>query len=147
MTRIPLVKINTIMNNTTDRTPPRQSRDIVEETEKPVEEGGTLGKYWKVSCAVVYLVICIFDFLIMPGMLTQFSENIDYSQLYAQVNAMENYQAQVALLNKVDYNVQTWSPLTLQGAGMFHIAFGAILTGVAMSQTGRSKTTRREREM
>jgi len=130
--------------DTDDKIQRRRTAPVqVEETEKPVDEGGVLGKYWKVACAVVYLVICIFDFLIMPGMLTQFSENIDYTQLFEQVNKLENYQAQVALLNKVSYEVQTWKPLTLQGAGMFHIAFGAILTGVAMSQTGRQRTTTR----
>ena len=118
-------------------------RSQVEETEKPVEEGGTLGKYWKVSCAIIYLIICIFDFLVMPAMITQYSEHIDYSHVFEELAKLESPQAQVALINKIDYKVQTWNPLTLQGAGMFHLAFGAILTGVAMSKTGREKTTRR----
>jgi len=117
--------------------------NVIEQTEKPVPEGGILGKYWKLACAIVYLTICIFDFLIMPAMITHYSEDINYTALYEQVNKMENAQAQVALINKIEYKVQTWNPLTLQGAGMFHLAFGAILTGVAMSKTGRERTTRR----
>jgi len=116
---------------------------IIEQTERPVEEGGKLGKYWKLACAIVYLIICIFDFLIMPAYVMTYSKEMDYSQLYAQVASMENPQAQVALIGKIDYKLQTWDPITLQGAGMFHLAFGAILTGVAMSKTGRERTTRR----
>lgn len=122
---------------------PGSRSNVIEEHEKPVEEGGKLGKYWKVSCAIVYLVICIFDFLIMPSVLTRYSEDLDYSQVYEQIARLDDPQAQVALINKIDYKAQTWEPLTLQGAGMFHIAFGAILTGVAMSRTGREKVTRR----
>lgn len=116
---------------------------IIEESEIPHNEAGTLGKYWKVACAIVYLVICVFDFLIMPAMLTKYSETLDYSHVYTEISKLKDPQAQVALINKIDYKVQTWSPLTLQGAGMFHLAFGAILTGVAMSKTGREKTIRR----
>lgn len=115
----------------------------IEETEKPHNEAGVLGKYWKVACAVVYLVICVFDFLIMPLMMTNYSQRVDFTDVYTQINTMANSNAQVALIQKIDYKVQTWQPLTLQGAGMFHIAFGAILTGVAMSATGREKTVTR----
>ena len=115
----------------------------IEETEKPVKEPGFVGKYWKVSCAVVYLVICIFDFLIMPSYFMMYSKEMDYTEVYAQIASLENSQAQVALIGKIDYKLQTWDPITLQGAGMFHLAFGAILTGVAMSRTGRERTTRR----
>lgn len=110
------------------------------------ENQGLLNKYWKGSCAVVYLTICIFDFLIMPIMLTEYSESLDYSNIYLELGKLEHAQAQVALIQKIDYQVQTWSPLTLQGAGMFHIAFGAILTGAAMAR-GAGGGSSRSREM
>jgi hypothetical protein len=116
---------------------------VIEEHEKPVEETNVLGKHWRTACAVIYLVICVFDFLIMPAMLTKYSENIDYAHVYQEIAKLESPQAQVALINKINYKIQTWDPLTLQGAGMFHVAFGAILTGVALSRTGRERTIKR----
>jgi hypothetical protein len=116
---------------------------VIEEHEKPVEETNVLGKHWRTACAIIYLVICVFDFLIMPAMLTQYSKEQDYSQLFIEISKLESPQAQTALINKIDYSVQTWDPITLQGAGMFHVAFGAILTGVVLSRTGRERITRR----
>jgi hypothetical protein len=123
------------------REPYQEPKDLTEETrEEPVQEGGKLGQYWKVACAVVYLSVCIFDFLIMPVVMTDYVKDIDRSEVYAQIANLDNHQAQVALIGKLEYNIQTWEPITLMGGGMFHIAFGAILTGAALKQ-GQIKTS------
>lgn len=125
----------------TAREPYRDPSQLKEETrEEPAQEGGRLGKYWKVACAIVYLTICIFDFLIMPIVMTNYVKDMDRSEIYAQISQLDNHQAQVALIGKLEYNVQTWQPITLMGAGMFHLAFGAILTGAVFKQ-GQVKTS------
>jgi len=91
-------------------------------------------EYWRPIAAVVYLTICLFDFIIMPVMFLNSEQHKDYSKVYIQVNKLNTPQAQVALLNKINYNVSTWQPLTLGGGGMFHIAFGALLTGAAITR-------------
>lgn len=111
-----------------------------ETKEEPALEGGVLGKYWKVACAIVYLVICIFDFLVMPIVMTDYVKDLDRTEIYSQIQQLNNPQAQVALIGKLEYKIQTWQPITLMGAGMFHLAFGAILTGAVIKQN-RVKTT------
>jgi Holin of 3TMs, for gene-transfer release len=68
-------------------------------------------KYWRPSAAWAYLGICVFDFVVFPMMW----------------NATQVFTKTV---------ITQWSPMTLQGAGMIHLAFGAIL---GVSAYGRTK--------
>lgn len=112
-----------------------ETKQIIETNEKPADETGRFRKHWKLSCAVVYLAICIFDFLIMPTVYANYNKKIDYTEVYAQINNLESPQAQVALINKIDYSAQSWEPITLLGGGLIHISFGAILTGAAVRES------------
>ena len=107
-------------------------------------------KNWRPIAAGVYLVICIFDFIIMPMKLTRYEQHRDFTQIYEQIMKLESPQAQVALINKIDLTVQEWQPLTLGGGGMFHLAFGAILTGAAvtrgMTQTAHARRRKLPKE-
>jgi hypothetical protein len=67
---------------------------------------------WRPMLAHVYMAICIFDFVIMP--------------------ILQNY------LNAKFGTVHYHSPLTLKEAGMFHLAFGAILGASAWTR-GKEK--------
>lgn len=58
--------------------------------------------HWRPSAAWVYLGICVFDFVIAPILLGVFS-----------------------VFTKAAY--VAWVPLTLQGGGLFHLSFGAIV--------------------
>lgn len=69
-------------------------------------------KYWRPAMGWMYLVICSFDFVIFPI-------------LWSILQATDN--------GKIS---QQWSPITLNGAGLFHISMGAIL---AVTAHGRSK--------
>ena len=62
---------------------------------------------WRNAAAWAYLLICLYDFLLAPIAI----------QIFIAV-----YHLPVSTF--------VWAPLTLQGGGMFHLAFGAIL-GVA----------------
>jgi len=66
---------------------------------------------WRPMCAWVYLVVCVADFVIFPI-------------LWSLVQVLG------------DGKVETqWSPITLQGAGLFHMAMGAILGIAAYGRT------------
>lgn len=85
---------------------------------------------WRVLAAYVYLLICIFDFVAMP--------------VITQVIASKNKETIVELVKEQDSKVivegldkisaQQWEPITVKGGGMFHISFGAILTGAAVTK-------------
>lgn len=73
-----------------------------------------MNRKWRPAMAWLYLVVCITDFIIFP---------ILWSVLQAYFDG------------KV---TEPWSPLTLQGAGFFHLAMGAVL-GIAAWSRGREK--------
>jgi hypothetical protein len=73
-----------------------------------------INRKWRPTTAWVYLTICVFDFIVFP---------ILWSILQAYKEGMVN---------------EAWVPLTLQGAGFFHVAMGAIL-GIAAWSRGREK--------
>ena len=75
-----------------------------------------LKTYWRPAMGWSYFVICLFDFLIAPIM-----------------NAVY-----FALFNITKF--QQWEPLTLKGAGLYHIAMGAII-GVTAWSRGQEKIT------
>lgn len=66
---------------------------------------------WRPMMGWMYMAVCIFDFILAP---------ILWSLLQA--------------LSKGSIQMQ-WQPLTLQGAGLFHIAMGAVLGIAAYGRT------------
>ncbi len=104
-------------------------------------------KNWRPAAAIVYLVICVFDFIIMPVLLTKIETKRDFTQIYEQIAKLESPQAQVALINKIDLSVQEWKPLTLGGGGMFHLAMGALLTGAAVTRGMTATAHARRRKL
>ena len=71
-----------------------------------------INRKWRPMMGWMYLTVCIFDFIIFP---------ILWSILQATTNGDV---------------VTPWQPITLQGAGLFHIEMGAVL-GIAVY--GRTK--------
>ena len=65
---------------------------------------------WRPAMGWLYMAVCAFDFILFP---------ILWSLLQTVVKAP----------------VTQWNPLTLQGAGLFHIAMGAVLGIAAMGRT------------
>jgi hypothetical protein len=66
---------------------------------------------WRPYMAWMYMVICTFDFMIFP---------ILWSMLQAHFNGQVTSQ---------------WDPLTLKGAGLFHMAMGAVIGVAAYGRT------------
>ena len=74
-------------------------------------------KKWRPMMAIMYMVVCVFDFILFPIMFTvvQFWEVESANDAFRQ-----------------------WQPLTLIGAGLFHMAMGAIL-GITAWSRGQEK--------
>lgn len=86
-----------------------------------------LQKYWRPLLAVVYMLICLFDFIIAPAYV-----GLTRESLAEKVNAMKGVPVEVML---VFSNKPTgWDPLTLMYGGLFHMAFGVVLTGSAVTR-------------
>lgn len=76
-----------------------------------------MNKYWRPIAAMVYVAICLFDFIIAPIIFSAYSYHLKSEML------------------------QAWIPLTLQGGGIFHVSFGAILSVSAWTR-GTEKVAR-----
>jgi hypothetical protein len=66
---------------------------------------------WRPMMGWMYMAICLFDFMLAP-VLWSLLQGLDNGQINSQ-----------------------WQPLTLQGAGLFHIAMGAVLGIAAYGRT------------
>lgn len=73
-----------------------------------------MNRKWRPAMGWTYMVICILDFAVFP---------IGWSVLQALAEGTVTSQ---------------WDPLTLKGAGLFHMAMGAIL-GIAAWSRGQEK--------
>jgi hypothetical protein len=67
-------------------------------------------KKWRPAMGWMYMVVCFFDMVIFPI-------------LWALIQTIQHQQ------------LVQWNPLTLQGAGLFHIAMGAVLGIAAFGRT------------
>jgi len=66
---------------------------------------------WRPMMGWLYMLVCLCDFVVFPVL---------WSLLHAVLHTA---------------NMTQWNPLTLQGAGLFHIAMGAVLGIAAMGRT------------
>lgn len=98
----------------------------------PLENGESwLNRTWRPAAAVVYLIICMFDFVIAPAFMGFKSANI--AQMASSLKGLDPTVAIAIVQNRTP-----WIPLTMQGSGLFHVAFGAIL-GVAAWTRGSAQ--------
>ena len=93
-----------------------------------VPKAGSISSGWKNITTFIYLIICMFDFLIMPLYIA--SDKPKFKDLVA----MENEQRTAMMIVMDRYSA--WEPLTLNGGGIFHISFGAILAGATVMGKG-----------
>lgn len=93
---------------------------------------------WKPACALIYTVICVFDFVIYPSWIGW--HRMPMAEFIEMTRGLD------AGFREVLYNhmYRQFTPYTLSGAGLFHLSFGAILTGVAFSGKPTVITDRRE---
>lgn len=82
---------------------------------------------WKSLSGFIYLIICIFDFIVVPSWIG-FMRN--------DITIVSEYMKPADPLVQLEYLkllVAQHDPFTLKHGGIFHIAFGAILTGSVLS--------------
>ena len=81
---------------------------------------------WRWSALILYLCICFYDFMfvhIWYGL-----NRPELSMFIDILNTVEDPLIQLELMKKM---TGQHNPFTLMGGGLFHLAFGAILTGSA----------------
>lgn len=73
-----------------------------------------INRRWRPAMGWMYMAVCIFDFILFPIMFTivQFWETQAHNDAFRQ-----------------------WQPVTLMGAGLFHMAMGAVLGIAAYGRT------------
>ena len=76
-----------------------------------VKKESWINDTWRPMMGWMYLVVCICDFVIFPV-------------LWSLLQAMDKGAV-----------TQQWNPITLQGAGLFHVAMGAIVGVTSFSRT------------
>lgn len=79
-----------------------------------IQKEDWINKKWRPAMGWMYMIVCIFDFIVAPI-------------LWAVVQFWETQITNDAF--------RQWQPLTLQGAGLFHVAMGAVLGVAAYGRT------------
>ena len=82
--------------------------------------------YWRWTALSVYLVICLYDFMTVP--IWYGLNRPDLATFIEILNTVKDPLIQLELMKKM---TGQHNPFTLMGGGIFHLAFGAILTGSA----------------
>jgi len=82
---------------------------------------------WRWAALSIYLLICFYDFMFVP--IWYGLNRPDIAQFMDILNTVEDPLIQLELMKKL---TGQHNPFTLMGGGLFHLAFGAILTGSAV---------------
>ena len=89
--------------------------------------------HWRPIAAAVYLTICLFDFIAMPIVIEIHNREVDPVVAVSEALKFKESSAQTQALQILSKK-RSWDPLTLMGAGTFHIAFGALLSAAAWTR-------------
>lgn len=84
---------------------------MAEETKPNEESDHWMQTKWRPAMGWMYMIVCTCDFVIFPVL---------WSLLQAMTHGSVSSQ---------------WQPITLQGAGLFHVAMGAVLGIAAFGRT------------
>ena len=90
------------------------AEEVKELSESEKKKEDWMNSKWRPAMGWMYMAVCIFDFMLAPI-------------LWAVVQFWETQAANDAF--------RQWQPLTLQGAGLFHMAMGAVLGLAAWGRT------------
>jgi hypothetical protein len=85
------------------------SEEAKSESEKKKEDW--MNSKWRPMMGWMYMLVCMFDMIVFP-ILWSLLQSLNHGSVTSQ-----------------------WNPLTLQGAGLFHIAMGAVLGIAAFGRT------------
>jgi hypothetical protein len=82
---------------------------------------------WRWAALSIYLLICFYDFMFVP--IWYGLNRPDITALMLVIDSTEEVLVQMELMKTL---TSQHNPFTLMGGGLFHLAFGAILTGSAV---------------
>ena len=93
----------------------KKEEEQPEMSESDKKKEDWMNSKWRPAMGWMYMIVCVFDFIVFPIMFTivQFWETQAANDAFRQ-----------------------WQPLTLVGAGLFHMAMGAVL---GLSAWGRTQ--------
>ena len=83
--------------------------------------------YWRSAALIIYLLVVFYDFIFCP--IWWGIQRPDISEFMKIIATVEDPLIRQSLMTKL---VGQHQPFTLLGGGLFHLAFGAILTGSAV---------------
>lgn len=83
---------------------------------------------WQRTAAYTYIAICIFDFMLVPMWFGIVRAYLDPFELIKQMLVLDP-AVQVQMIQAYTFQHE---PFTLKGGGLFHLAFGALLTGTTI---------------
>tara|TARA_Y100000296_G_scaffold74178_1_gene92437 strand:+ start:115 stop:396 length:282 start_codon:yes stop_codon:yes gene_type:complete len=81
---------------------------------------------WRWTALITYLVICVYDFMFVPIYYGIARMGLDLADYMGHLQSIEDPLVQMEYLKKL---VSQHEPFTLKGGGLFHLSFGALLTG------------------
>lgn len=112
---------------------PKPGRSSVAENKVSgnIDKDPWINRWWRPGAAVVYLIICLCDFIFFPWFF-----GLDSPSVQTIALAVKDLDPSVGSVLATPRD--QWQPLTLMGGGMFHVSFGAIL-GVAAWTRGAEK--------
>lgn len=110
------------------------------EVEHTHDSESWIARNWRPLCGVVYLVICLGDFLVLPVYHTVIHARYTPEKVFELARQLPEASAQIEAM-RLMREQQAWEPVTLGGSGLFHVAFGAIL-GVAAWTRGTERIER-----
>ena len=87
---------------------------------------------WKLLAVSVYLIICLFDFWLMPVYRTHLNQ-----QFILDAAAEVKPANRAYILEVIDrIALEKWEPVTTKGIGgvIFHVSFGILMTGSALTR-------------
>lgn len=88
---------------------------------------------WKPFLAFVYALICVFDFIVVPVWIGL--NRPSNAKIEERLHQIHQHQMSPALAQEmVKPLTYQHEPFTLKGGGLFHLSFGALLTGSALTR-------------
>ena len=81
---------------------------------------------WRWTALIVYLVICIYDFMVVPIYYGVARMGLNLADYMSHLQEIEDPLVQMEYLKKL---VSQHERFTLKCGGLFHLSFGAILSG------------------
>ena len=83
--------------------------------------------HWRWAALLVYLLVCLYDFMFVGIWVGLNRPSI--TELMLIVANEDDVMVKLEVLKTLTYQHE---PFTMKGGGLFHLAFGAILTGSAV---------------